>query len=308
MTRWAVIFLGLFLIAAEDGGSLVSAEFQPQEAKLGEPVKLVITAKGAEGVSYKLPEQIDLEPFVELGRESKKKRDQYIFTLKLVVYEEVGEVTLPGFKIEGEKPDADADADAVKALEVPEAKLKITRMLTGVEKPEPRDIAGPVPVWVDDYRLLVYLGLVLLFVFGALILRRSRPVGRAAQQLVDLPPPRLAHQIAYDKLHQIVEDNLLRQEKFREYFIRVSETVREYLGNRYGFFAMDLTSRELVDELRDRPTPGLEISGLKALLQNADLVKFAKLQPTDEMSSGAIDGAYSLVNATRRIPEEQEST
>jgi hypothetical protein len=133
-------------------------------------------------------------------------------------------------------------------------------------------------------------------------------VGRAAQQLVDLPPPRLAHQIAYDKLHQIVEDNLLRQEKFREYFIRVSETVREYLGNRYGFFAMDLTSRELVDELRDRPTPGLEISGLKALLQNADLVKFAKLQPTDEMSSGAIDGAYSLVNATRRIPEEQEST
>jgi hypothetical protein len=191
-------------------------------------------------------------------------------------------------------------------LEVPPAKLKIASMLTGVEKPEPRDIAGPVAVWVDDYRLLVYLGLVLLFVLGAWILRRSRPLGRRERRTVELPPPRLAHQIAYDKLHRIVEDDLLKQGKVREYFIRVSETVREYLGNRYGFFAMDLTSRELVEELRDRPTPGLEISSLKTLLQNSDLVKFAKLEPPDEMSSGAIDGAYSLVNATRRVEEEAE--
>jgi len=116
----------------------------------------------------------------------------------------------------------------------------------------------------------------------------------------------MAHQIAYEKLHKIVEDDLLKKGRFREYFIRVSETIREYLGNRYGFFAMDLTSRELVDELRDRPTPGLEIGGLKTLLQNADLVKFAKLDPTDEMSSSAIDGAYSLVNATRRVEEEEQ--
>jgi hypothetical protein len=295
MTRWAVITLGLFLVAADAGGTAVSVEFSPQEAKLGEPVKLIITAKGEEGVSYKLPEQIDLEPFVELGRERKKKGDQYIFTLKLVVYEEVGEVELPGFQLEGEKP-----------LEIPPAKLTVKSMLTGVEKPEPRDIAGPVAVWVSDYRLLVYLGLVVLFAFGAWILRRSRPLGRRERRLVDLPPPLLAHQIAYDKLHRIVEDDLLKQGKVREYFIRVSETVREYLGNRYGFFAMDLTSRELVEELRDRPTPGLEISSLKTLLQNSDLVKFAKLEPPDEMSSGAIDGAYSLVNATRRVEEEAE--
>jgi hypothetical protein len=295
MMRWAVIFLGLFLLAADEGGTAVSAEFQPQEARLGEAVKLIITAKGEEGAEYRLPEELDLGAFVELGRERKKKGEQNIFTLKLVVYEEVGEVELPGFQLEGEKP-----------LDVPSAKLTIKSMLTGVEKPEPRDIAGPVAVWVSDYRLLVYLGLVLMFVLGAWILKSSRPFGRAEQRLVDLPPPRLAHQIAYDKLHRIVEDDLLKQGKFREYFIRVSETVREYLGNRYGFFAMDLTSRELVDELRDRPTPGLEIAGLKALLQNSDLVKFAKMEPTDEMSSSAIDGAYSLVNATRRVEEEAE--
>jgi len=299
--RWSIITLSLFLLAAEAGGSLVSTEFRPQETRLGEPVKLIITARGEEGIEYKLPQEIDLGPFVELGRESKKKGDRYIFTLKLVVYEEVGEVDLPGFKLEGEKP----GTGTVEELEVPPVKLTIKSMLAGVEKPKPRDIAGPVPVWVGDYRLVVYLGLVLLFFGGAWILRRSRPAVRARQRMVDLPPPRLAHQVAYEKLHRIVEDDLLRQEKFREYFIRVSETVRECLGNRYGFFAMDLTSRELLDELRDRPTPGLEIANLKTLLQDSDLVKFAKLNPTDEMSSGAIDTAYSLVNATRQIPEEE---
>jgi hypothetical protein len=305
MMRWVVVFLGLFLLAAEDG-TAVSVEFQPQEARLGEAVKLIITAKGEEGVEYRLPEQIDLGAFVELGREREKKGERYIFTLKVVVYEEVGDVAMPGFELIADKPGTGTGAGTgtIKALEVPEAKLTIKSMLTGVEKPEPRDIAGPVAVWVRDYRLLVYLGLVLLFTFGAWILKRSRPGGRAEQRLVELPPARLAHQIAYDKLHKIVEDELLKKGEFREYFIRVSETVREYLGNRYGFFAMDLTSRELVDELRDRPTPGLEMSGLKTLLQDADLVKFAKLEPTDEMSSSAIDGAYSLVNATRRVEEE----
>jgi len=302
MRRLAVIFLGLFLLAAEGEGTAVSVEFKPQEAKLGEPVEVIVTAKGEEGVEYKLPEKLDLGPFVELGRERKKKGDEYIFTLKVVVYEEVGEVTLPGFKIEGEKPGS--GSGTTEALEVPEAKLTVRSMLTGVEKPEPRDIAGPVAVWVSDYRLVVYLGLVLLFAAGAWVVRRHRFGVGAGQRLVDLPPPRMAHQIAYDKLHKIVEDDLLKKGRFREYFIRVSETVREYLGNRYGFFAMDLTSRELVDELRDRPTPGLEIAGLKTLLQDSDMVKFAKLEPTDEMSSSAIDTAYSLVNATRRIEEE----
>ena len=296
--------IALWLIlagAGEEPAKTVLVEFEPQEAKLGEPVKLIIRAKGEPGVSYQLPEVLELGPFVELGRSRKRKGDQEVFTLKLVVYEDVGEVTLPALRLEAETP------DAAEPLEVPEAQLKIKSMLEGLEQSDPRDIAGPVPVWVRDSRPLVFAGLALLWLLGAWILKRTRPAGRSPQRLEDLPPPRMAHQIAYDKLHRIVEDDLLRKGKFREYFIRLSETIREYLGNRYSFFAMDLTSRELLDELRDRPTPGLEHGHLKLLLQNADLVKFARLQPTDEMSSGAIDGAYTLVNATRRIPEERET-
>lgn len=315
MSRPLIALLLILGGAGDEPASSVLVEFEPREAKLGEPVTLTIRARAEPGVSYKLPEVLELGPFVELGRSRKRKGDQDVFTLKLVVYEEVGEVTLPALRLEAQAPDPQHSeggklrrSGTAEPLMVPAAKLKITSMIEGLEQPEPRDIAGPVPVWVRDYRPLVYGGVVLLWLLGAWILKRARPAGRRPlQRLMDLPPPRLAFQIAYDKLHRIVEDDLLRKGKFREYFIRLSETIREYLGNRYGFFAMDLTSRELLEELRDRPTPGLEHGRLKLLLQNADLVKFARLQPTDEMSSGAIDSAYTLVNATRQIPEEQEA-
>jgi hypothetical protein len=321
MMRRPVITLVLILVAtplskgaADEPSSAVLIEFEPQEAKLGEPVQVTIRVRGEPGVAYKLPEAIDLGSFVELSRSRTRKGDLYVFTLKLAVYDQVGEVTLPAIQLEAETSAGPSDREdgcetpgAAGQLSVPEATVKIKSVIEGLEKPEPREIAGPVPVWVRDYRPLVYLGLVLLFILSAWILKRSRPSARPDRRLVDLPPPRLAYQIAYDKLHRIVEDDLLRQGKFREYFVRVSAAVREYLGNRYGFFAMDLTSRELLDELRDRPTPGLEHSSLKLLLKNADLVKFARLRPTDEASSGAIDGAYTLVNATRRVPEAQEA-
>jgi len=80
----------------------------------------------------------------------------------------------------------------------------------------------------------------------------------------------------------------------------MTETVREYLGNRYRFYALDLTSRELLEELRDRPTPGLEHAKLQLIFNDADLVKFARNQPTDEISSRSIDGAFALVHATKQ--------
>ena len=85
---------------------------------------------------------------------------------------------------------------------------------------------------------------------------------------------------------------------------RLAGDLREYMGNRFGFFALDLTTRELLEELRDRPTPGLEHGRLSGLLEDADQVKFARLQPSDEMSSRSIDGAFELVDRTKLIEEQ----
>ena len=121
-----------------------------------------------------------------------------------------------------------------------------------------------------------------------------------------MPPPRQAYDIAREKLNAIVTDDLLRRGHFYEYFVRISEVVREYLGNRYQFYAMDLTTRELLMELRDRPTPGLENAQLRLLLEDADLVKFARLHPSDDQCAQAINTAFRLIETTRLPPAFQE--
>jgi len=284
----------------------VSVSAKPQTAKLGEAISLVIEVR-APGGALKLPDKLDLDPFVVLDRRGGEVNEKglLVFELEIATFEKTGELEVPGFSLVRPATDGGTDGDGETAgdgeeVEVPPVKIKIKSMLAGVEKPEPRDVAAPVPVIVRDYRLLVLLGLLALWILSAVGLRLRRTPGGVEARHEELPPERAAHEIAIEKLDQIVEDNLLRKGRQHEYFDRVSDTVREYLGNRFGFFALDLTSRELLEELRDRPTPGLDHQLLGQLLGEADLVKFAKAQASDEISSRAIDGAYSLITNTRR--------
>jgi hypothetical protein len=278
-----------------------------QEVGLGEAFTMTVKVAGPDAGRYAIPEVLEISPFVELSRRQSTQTVDgtrvSVLSVRLVTYKAIDEAAVPGFSLQVQP----ADGGAAPALDIPETPIRIRSMLAGVDKPQPRDVAGPVSVQVSDYRLLVLMGLVLFWAGLALLLRFWRVEVKGAKRAEQLPPPRAAHEIALTKLRSVVEDDLLRRGKVHEYFVRVSETVREYVGNRYGFFALDLTSRELLEELRDRPTPGLDLTLLQRMLGEADLVKFARLQPTDEVSSRAIDGAYELVERTKVVEEQATS-
>jgi hypothetical protein len=289
--------------ADEKTNQAVSVQVNPGSAALGEPIQLIIEVRAEAGVTYRLPAALALDPFVELSRteELTPAADASAgalqrFVVKIACYQETGALTVPSFTLESVVADGGAP---VPGIEVPEVAVRITSILEGVSDPKPRDIHGPVSIVVKDYRLLVVLGLLALFIVAGWSLRRFAGVLRPDPRVQPLPPPRQAYEIAMEKLNAIVADDLLRQGKFYEYFVRISDVVREYLGNRYQFFAMDLTTRELLMELRDRPSPGLEHAQLRSLLEDADLVKFARLRPSDDQCAKAINEAFTVVERTR---------
>jgi hypothetical protein len=303
--------------AAENDGAAappaVAAVVEPAEVLLGEPFELVIQVPLQGGRRWRLAERLELGPLAELGRDSRlaagERGRRQELVLELASYEETGEIELDGLELVARAAEtadggpADGAAAPAERLAVPPVTVRVRSVLEGVDDPSPRDVAGPVSIRVPDYRPLVLLGVAgLWLLLGLTLLRRRGPV-EAPARYEALPPPRQAHRIAFDKLEAIVAADLLRAGEFHAYFTRISETVREYLGNRYGFFALDLTSDELLAELRDRITPGLELAALERLLREADLVKFARQRPDDAMCSYAINTAYALVEATR-LPEE----
>ena len=108
------------------------------------------------------------------------------------------------------------------------------------------------------------------------ILRRVR----ARRGARPAPPPRPAHEVAMEKLDRLGAYGFLENADNRPFYFAVSEVIREYLGARYGFDSLELTTDELMAELRRRAGRELVLSEAEGWLAGCDLVKFAKISPS----------------------------
>jgi hypothetical protein len=107
---------------------------------------------------------------------------------------------------------------------------------------------------------------------------------------------------AREKLKKLQSSNL----EAKLFYFELSEIILEYIERRWGLSAPDMTTYEIKLRL-----PGLdlseEISGLLIeLLDYADLVKFAKLDPTSEKRTDDFNKAVNFVDRTTPVEDKQE--
>jgi len=133
------------------------------------------------------------------------------------------------------------------------------------------------------------------------------------------PPPRPAWEIALERLDEVRHAGLLDVARFQEYFDRVNDAVRAYLGARYGFDGLESTTDEILQGLRRAtldalPSPvaaapaihpaaaalseNVVMPAVVQFLGECDLVKFAKFTPTPEECTRALDAAERIVRST----------
>jgi hypothetical protein len=128
-------------------------------------------------------------------------------------------------------------------------------------------------------------------------MRRPRPVPPP-------PPPRVPWELAFERLHETRHAGLLEMQRFSDFFDRVNDAMREYLGARFGFDGLESTTDETLAALRRVPHFGLPLPEVAGFLQQCDLVKFATLTPTLEECERALMVAERMVRATIPTPSE----
>jgi len=138
------------------------------------------------------------------------------------------------------------------------------------------------------------LGALIAFLIGKW-LRRPRPVPPP-------PPPRPPWEVAMEELFDIRHAGLVAEGRLAEHFDRVSDSVRKYLGARFGFDGLESTTREALGVLRDVKPRIAPLDAIEGFLRQADLVKFAKTTPTAE------DGELALVRAEHIVRETLPTT
>lgn len=116
---------------------------------------------------------------------------------------------------------------------------------------------------------------------------------RRGQVVVD---NRLPHEIALDELARIEQLGLPRVGRFKEHYTLVSDCIRLYVEQRYRLPALERTTAEIREDLRRAPVDQRFASIFLQLLNEADLVKFAKYSPQ-------VPDAQLLVTNTRAIVE-----
>ncbi len=116
------------------------------------------------------------------------------------------------------------------------------------------------------------------------------------------PPPRPAWEVAFEKLDQLRRSGLFERREYSAYYDKVSDILREYLGGRYGFVGLESTTREIMTELRRRAGPELPRTDVQTLLDESDLIKFARMTPSAEECQRAHTRILDLVHVTRPMP------
>ena len=119
-----------------------------------------------------------------------------------------------------------------------------------------------------------------------------------------LPP----HIRAINRLNEIKLNKLWQSGKVKEYHSEVTETLRIYIEERFGIGAMEMTSGEILSDLKKYSDADIACDNLKQILIMADFVKFAKYNPLPDENELSMMNAYLFVNNTKieEVTEEKE--
>jgi hypothetical protein len=274
------------------------------KVQLGEPFHLILTVLHKPDMKVELPATLELgEGFAEMAARAdtsaveKDGRVKQTLTITLGALE-TGTQTVPGlplgYSVKGEHRQITTSAVSVEVSTV-----------VGNGKEELRPAAQPVTVLERDLTLLwIAAGVVGAGLLGFavwLFLRKAqarRPGARARSGKT--APPLPPDEAALARLRALASSGKLDADDRRPVYFELSEIVREYLGARYGFDALELTSEELLAALALRAPVDVahEVGGW---LRAGDLVRYARVPCTRDEAASALAQAVTIVERTRPL-------
>ena len=168
------------------------------------------------------------------------------------------------------------------------------------------DIKGQIRYPVTFKEVLPWIGLGLgITGLVALIVWLIVRYGRKRDAEEDRKEP--AHIVALRKLDKYRGSKMWAPEKQKTFYSGVTDTLREYIDARYEIGAMEMTTAEIVKELKNTDVPTDLQTGLKELFERADFVKFAKFTASEEENAAALPFAVRFVTSTYQMDIDDRS-
>ncbi|NOY76320.1 MAG: protein BatD [Calditrichaeota bacterium] len=304
------VILGILWVTLLAGNSFsdtgkisIQSAVDRSQITIGDVITYTVTVTRDKNVKVKLPglaenlgqfEIRDYKVFDPVRRDGKIiDRVQY----KISTFD-TGDFQIPPIAVQYTIP-----PDTVKHVLKSEAIKIHVQSVVPSQEGDIKDIKPPVEIPFDWHPYVKYglWGLLGLIILGALIYFWVRK--RSGKPLIPVKtePPRPPHELALEALEHLQHSDLLEKGQVKAYYSEVSEIIRRYIGGRFGVDALDLTSSELLRELKAIPISDEHVQLMTEFTELCDLVKFAKYNPEDEENQKVIDWAFQFVRETQIV-------
>lgn len=168
----------------------------------------------------------------------------------------------------------------------------------------PKDVQDNPFKWSEwEHLLLMAVLAMVLYVLcwlAYLRLKSNKPIQLKVRIRKIIPP----HQRALNAIDEIKTGGMPSDEKM--YYTQLTDTLRKYIEERFGFSAMEMTSAEIIGRLKEVGDQE-KLQELTMLFETADLVKFAKYTVGMSENDRNLVSAVDFINNTKQenVPTEE---
>jgi LPXTG-motif cell wall-anchored protein len=228
---------------------------------------------------------------------SNDRSSRYLFQKLTITSFDSGFLVIPpvtiGYRMPGDTTLYVAETEAL-LLEVQTISVNLEGDFRDIKDP----MAAPFTFREALPYILAFLA-ILLLILGGIYLWKKRKKAEPVF-IAPLRPGIPAYQIALDSLEALRQKKLWQAGLIKDYHTELTDIVREYLSARFNIHAHELTSEEILDSVNTTSINGQAKEKLRQILSLADMVKFAKLQPTPVEHDNSLNGATGFVRETHQ--------
>ncbi len=316
MKKWFLMILLTFGLLGVTVAQNVeaSAKVQEEQIAVGKPFTLDLTLKAPYGsvvewngfVTDTLSEQVDILKRGDLVRTADADSNIIVQQQLTLMTFDTGYIEVPSLQLSTFHSQLSAFTSPIQLYST-----TIAVDTTQAYKPLMPPIEQPVSMkevfpWILGALLLVLVALAIWY-----FLKHRKPKVDENGEPIKGPvvPP---YTKAIGDLESLKQQKLWQAGKLKEYYSGLTDIAREYIEGQFGVNAVEMTTDEILEQVRELQFDEQLFGKLKGTMELADLVKFAKYAASSLESDNAmsdmtefVNGSYAHYQAMKAKEEEE---
>jgi hypothetical protein len=281
----------------------VEGKVNDTKVQVGKPFTLDLSLKVPYGwfvewndfATDTLSEQLDIIKRSEVERTADADSNVIVKQQLTLMTFDTGQIQVPPVALTYAK--SFDDPDRLKAYTDPINLYSTTIAVdtTMAYKPIVEPLAAPVQM-KEVYPWLLGVLLLALAVFGIWYWRKHHKTKVDADGNIIKGPVIPPYDKAVGDLENLRQRKLWQSGKVKEYFSTLTDIAREYIEGQFGVNAVEMTTDDIMEEVKSLHFSQDTYNKLKETMEVADLVKFAKYSSSNLESENAMSSMTEFVN------------